>query len=111
MEETIAWVLVIIAIVVALPFVLRYVLIGLYWFFAAAAHLYFSTLDTLTGASLIPAAPWVMWLFWGAVIGAALAAWTLAPVYGLRQYRVWIALAPFLLMLVTAALRAVIFSP
>lgn len=105
MEEAIAWILVIIAFLVALPFILKYILIGIYWFFAVVSHQFFGAMDELSSASLIPGAPWVMWLIWGAVIGAALAFWTLAPIYGLRKQRAWIALAPFLLMAVMAGIR------
>ena len=108
MEEAIAWILVIIAVLVVLPFVIQYVLIGIYWFLAAAGYLYFGAMDTLTSAELLPNAPWVMWMLWGAVIGASLAFWTIAPIYGLRKQRVWIAVWPFILMAVMALVRAAI---
>jgi len=107
-EEAIAWILVIIALLVVLPFVIRYVVIGIYWFFAAISHQFFGAMDELGSASLIPGAPWVAWLLWGAVIGAALAFWTVAPIYGLRKQRLWIVLLPFVLMAVMAAARHIV---
>jgi hypothetical protein len=105
LEEAIAWILVVIALLIVLPFVLRYILIGVYWFFAVVSHHFFGVMDELTSAPLIPGAPWVAWLLWGAVIGAALAFWTVAPIYGLRKQRAWIALLPFALMVVMAGTR------
>jgi len=104
-EEAIAWILVIMALLVILPFVIRYIAIGIYWFFAAVSHQFFGVMDELTNAPLIPGAPWVAWLLWGAVIGAALAFWTVAPIYGLRKQRLWIVLLPFVLMAVMAGTR------
>ncbi|MHB0938569.1 MAG: hypothetical protein ACYDCO_17080 [Armatimonadota bacterium] len=105
MEEAIAWILVVIAFLVALPFILKFILIGGYWFFAVVSHQFFGIMDEMTNAPLIPGAPWVMWLIWGAVIGAALAFWTIAPIYGLRKQRLWIVLLPFVLMAVMAGTR------
>ena len=108
MEEAIAWVLIIIAVAVALPFVIRYILIGIFWLFSVMSTLIFGGLDQLFGASSIPHAPWAMWLVWGAVIGATLAFWMFAPIYGLRKYRAWIAAGPLLLMVAVALLRSAI---
>jgi len=107
-EEGIAWILVGIAVLVALPFVLRYILIGIYWFFAVVAHHFFGVMDELSSAPLLPGAPWVAWMLWGAVIGAALGFWTVAPIYGLRKQRTWIALLPFVLMAVMAGTRLLV---
>ena len=108
MEEAIAWILIIIALLVALPFVIKYILIGIYWFISVVAYLFFGLMDELTSAPFLPAAPWAMWLIWGAMIGAALAFWTVAPIYGLRKYRAWIVAAPFLLMTLIALARNVL---
>ena len=105
MEEVIAWILVILAVLVVLPFVFRYIVVGFYWFLAVFSFLAFALLDELFSASFVPGAPWVMWLFWGAVIGAALAFWLLAPIYGLRHRRPLIAASPFLLMSAVMLLR------
>ena len=105
MEEAIAWVLVVLALLVALPFVIHYILIGIYWLLAAVSYLFFAAMDGLCSAALLPESPWLMWLIWGAVIGAALGFWTVAPIYGLRRQRVWIAAAPFLLMGIVTLIR------
>jgi len=107
-EEAIAWILVAIAFLVALPFILRYLLIGGYWLIVAISHQFFGIMDELSNAPLLPGAPWVMWLIWGAIIGAALAFWTVAPIYGLRKQRLWIVLLPFVLMEVMAAARHIV---
>ncbi len=76
--------------------------------FAGAASLAlsaFAGLDYLFGAGLLPAAPWLAWLGWGAVIGAGLGFWTLAPVYGYRKQRPLIAAAPFLLLALELVVR------
>lgn len=108
MEEAIAWILVAIAFLVALPFILKYLLIGGYWLFCVVSHQFFGVMDELSNAPLLPGAPWVMWLVWGAIIGAALAFWTVAPIYGLRKQRLWIVLLPFVLMAVMAAARHIV---
>jgi hypothetical protein len=110
MEEAIAWILVVIAVAVALPFVIRYILIGVYWFFTVLSTQVFGGLDQIFGAPSLPHAPWAMWLLWVAVIGAALAFWMHAPIYGLRKYRAWIAAAPFILMVVLGLIRMAIPS-
>lgn len=108
MEELIAWILVVIALLVVLQFTLGYVLIGLYWFVAVVASLFISSLDTLFSASLVPGLPWLMWVIWGALIGAALAFWTIAPIFGQRRRRALILAAPFGLMLLIALARAMV---
>jgi len=105
LEEAIAWMLVIVAVVVLFAFAAKYVVWGVFWFLAALAHLFFTVCDALFSAPLVPGAPWVMWLVWGAVIGAAQALWSVAPIYGLRKQRGFIIGAPFALMLVVMGIR------
>ena len=48
----------------------------------------------MCSARLIPGAPWVMWALWGALIGASLGFWAVAPVFGLRKQRSLIGIPP-----------------
>ena len=54
----------------------------------------FSLLDEVCSARLLPGAPWLLWMLWGALIGASLGFWTVAPVFGLRKHRSLIGIAP-----------------
>ncbi len=74
--------------------------------FSAFAYILCFALDHLFSASIFPQAPWVMWCFWGGVVGAAFGFWTVAPRYGLRHRRPLILLLPFPLMLLVATLKA-----
>lgn len=108
MEEGIAWILVIIALLILFGFTARYVIWGVFWFLASLGFLVFSALDGLFSAALLPATPWLMWVVWGAVIGGAAGFWSVAPVYGLRRHRPWILAAPFGLMLLVLGVRVVL---
>lgn len=108
MEELIAWILVIAAVVIVLPFIIHWVIAGLYCFLAAVGWGSYFTLDQFFNAAFIPSAPWVMWMIAGGMIGAALGFWTLAPVYGLRRYRLLIVLAPFFLTTVIMMIRLLV---
>ena len=105
MEELVAWILAGAAVLILLPFVFRWVLAGLYWFLVVLGWGSYFTLDQFFNAHFFPAAPWVMWMLGGALIGGALGFWTLAPIYGLRQYRRLIALAPFILLALVMIVR------
>jgi hypothetical protein len=106
MDTALSWVLVIIALVVLLSVAIRPMLAGLYWFFSVLSQGAFAFLDRFFLADLLPAIPWLLWLFWGAVIGAACGLWTLAPIYGWRRHRPLIIAAPFALLLLIFLLRA-----
>ena len=103
MEEIITWGIVIIAFVLLLPFIHG----PLFTFQAVFSVFAFKVLDVVLGADLLPAAPWLIWSVWGALIGTALGFWTIAPVYGLRSRRRLIASAPFLLIALVALLRLI----
>ena len=105
MEETLGWVIVVIAILVLLIVGLNYLPGGIYWSLAVLGFAVHYSLDQLFSANLIPNAPWLMWIIWGAVIGAAFAFWTLAPIYGIRKQRGYILLAPLAPMLLLMAVR------
>lgn len=109
MEEIIIWaVIAALVLLVILPFVLRTAIPGLYAAIAVFAYTLFVGLDVAFGAAIIPGAPWLMWAFWGAAIGAALGFWTIAPVYGLRGHRPLIAALPFAAMLLVFMLRVAV---
>lgn len=108
METGVSWVMVIISLCVVLYITHQVVLTSLYWFFAALAQGTFGVLDHYFLADLLPAAPWFVWLCWGAVIGAAGGLWMQAPLYGWRKYRPFIIAAPFLLIGVLFLLRLLI---
>ena len=111
MEEAIIWIIIIIAIIILLlPVLFKYILPGLYAGLAVLAFYVFYLLDALFSASLTPHAPFLMWLCWGALFGAAFAFWTVAPRYGLRGQRHFILIAPCALMLLLAAVR-MLFLP
>jgi len=102
MEEGIIWVLIVVAVllvgVVLLQSVITLVIPAIYFALAILAHVIYGILDQLFSTTLFPRLPWLMWLIWGALIGAALGFWTLAPIFGWRNYRRWIIAGPFLLM-------------
>lgn len=81
------------ALVAAAAIFYRYTLGGLY--FAAGVLAYGVTwcLDHALLAGRFPGHPWVGWELAGALIGATLGFWTIAPVYGLRRWRTRIVLA------------------
>ncbi len=106
MDTALSWVLVIIALIVLLSVAIRPLLSALYWFFAVVSQGAFAFLDRFFLADLLPAVPWLFWLIWGAVIGAACGLWTLAPIYGWRQHRPLIIAAPFALLLLIFLLRS-----
>lgn len=101
------WVVVIILGILLLIFI-RQVVGVLY---AALVSLSFATfwlLDELCSARLLPAAPWLLWMFWGALIGATLGFWTIAPVFGLRKQRSLIAISPLILMALVGLVRMMV---
>ncbi len=99
------WFGILVALLLVLIFV-KPLVAGLYALLAAISLITFTLLDELTSASLLPAAPWVLWMLWGALIGGTLGFWTIAPVFGLRKHRALIAISPFILMAFTGLLRA-----
>ncbi len=105
MEENIGRVIIVIAILVLLIAGFQFLPGGLYWTLAVCGFATHYTLDQLFSAQLIPFAPWLMWIIWGAVIGLALAFWTIAPIYGLREQRRFIMCTPVGLMLVVMVIR------
>jgi hypothetical protein len=106
MEEAVSWGLVIVAVCIVLPFVFKPLAAILYWVGTTLGVVLFTLLDGLFGARLIPGAPWLMWLLWGALIGAAVGFWTVAPVYGLRKQRPLLLGTPFILMVLVALFAA-----
>jgi len=111
MEALVFWLFIVGLATIMLAVVLGPALQGFYYMIACGALLLFTVLDSLFSASLIPGVPWLMWGFWGAVIGGALGFWTLAPVYGLRNKRTLIACAPFAAMLLIMLLRINFTTP
>ncbi len=106
MEEMIIWGLIVVAILVVV-FVLLHntlgqagpaLIPGLYWGLALLAYFALGILDQLFNTSFFPGCPWLLWLIWGALIGGALGLWTMAPIFGWRNYRRWIIAAPFIFM-------------
>lgn len=81
-----------------------YVLAGAYCILIAAIMALIALLDSMMSAGFFAQLPAVMWAVWGAIVGGALAFWTIAPLYGLRKLRPLIAGAPFALMGVVALL-------
>ena len=105
MEEGIGWTIIVVAILILLIAGFRFLPGGIYWCLAIIGFITFFSLDQLFSAALAPQAPWLMWIIWGAVIGAAFAFWTIAPVYGFRQHRRLIMLSPLGLMAMVAVIR------
>lgn len=105
MDIFVSWIMVIGALVVLAIIFGPQLLTGVYWFFAMLAQGAVFFFDNLFSAALVPGIPWLMWVVWGMLIGAALGFWTLAPIYGLRQYRVAILCAPLGLMLLVMGVR------
>jgi hypothetical protein len=110
MEESIGWIIIVIAVIVLLIAGISYAPAAIYLFLTVLGTLIALLFDQLFSASLLPGAPWVMWLLGGALIGAAFAFWTLAPVYGLRKQRPLILATPFILLLLLAALRLIVYK-
>lgn len=104
------WIIIIVVGLCLLPFIIRPLFGALYALLAAFALLVFTALDELCSAPLIPAAPWVMWMIWGALLGASLAFWTVAPVFGLRKQRPLIGIAPLILMAIVGLIRMMMHS-
>lgn len=102
MDTGVSWMMVIVALCVVLYFTHKQVLAALYWLVATLSQLTYGALDHFFLANLLPTAPWITWLFWGAVIGAAFGLWTQAPLYGWRKYRPYILIAPFVLIGIVA---------
>ena len=105
MANGVIWLVLGIIFLFALPFIIRPLFAAIYALLAALGMILFTALDELCSASLIPAAPWLMWMLWGALIGAALAFWTMAPVFGLRKHRSLIGVAPLILMALLGVVR------
>lgn len=108
MEEAIGWGIIIIALVFVLLVGYKVIPVGLYWILAVLGALVFLILDQLFSASLFPRVPWLSYCIGGALIGAAFAFWTVAPIYGLRKQRPLIIAAPFALLVFTALIRLMI---
>ena len=47
-------------------------------------------LDWLTGASLLPSLPQIMWGLWGGLLGAVAGFWLISPVRGWNHLRDWV---------------------
>jgi hypothetical protein len=108
MEEGIGWIVIVIALLVAIIAGYQFIPGGLYALVTVLGLLLFAALDQLLSAGFFPHAPWVMWCLWGIIMGAAFAFWTIAPVYGLRQQRPLIMATPLTLMVLVALIRLVI---
>jgi len=105
MAEGGIWIILAIIVLLALPFIIRPLLGAVYASLVALSMGVFALLDEFYSARLLPAAPWVMWMFWGALIGASLAFWTVAPIFGLRKQRPLIGIAPLILMVLVGLIR------
>lgn len=105
MEEGIIWFLIVAALLLVC-LVAIHGLVGagftiipiLYFALANLAYEIYGALDQVFSTALLHQIPWFMWMFWGALIGAALGFWTLAPIFGWRQHRRWIIASPFIFM-------------
>jgi hypothetical protein len=82
-----------------------YIFPAIYYVIALLALYIFTGLDQGFSVPLFPACPWLMWLVWGAILGAILGFWTVASIYGLRKYRPYFILIPLVLMGIVALLR------
>ena len=102
MEGLFGWVVIAVIVIILLNAFIHPILAGIYWLLMIISTWCFIFLEWWCSARVLPYCGWVLWMFWGAMIGAAWAFWTLAPVYGLRAWRPLIALAPFLLMTLIA---------
>jgi hypothetical protein len=99
------WLFLIVVLLIALPFFIRPLFGVLYAALVSLSLATFSLLDEVCSARLLPAAPWLLWMLWGALIGASLGFWTIAPVFGLRKQRSLIGIAPLILMALVGLIR------
>jgi hypothetical protein len=60
--------------------------------------------DWLFGARETFDRPWIMWALWGAVLGACLGFWLIAPTFGLRRWRTPLLFLPVVAMIGVAVL-------
>lgn len=81
----------------------KYTVAGLYTGVAAAGYSVSWSLDWFFSADRMPRYPWAAWAAWGALFGAALGFWTIAPLYGLRRW-LWPGLAALGVAAATVAL-------
>ena len=96
---------IIVVVLLILPCIFRPLLGAIYAGLIWLSFATFALLDELCSASLLPHCPWVMYLLWGALIGASLGFWTVAPVFGMRKHRSLIGIAPLILMAIVGLLR------
>jgi len=95
-------------LLVTMPFYIRPLISILYAALVSLSLATFSLLDELCSARLLPAAPWLLWMLWGALIGASLGFWTVAPIFGLRKHRSLIGIAPLILMALVGLVRMLV---
>lgn len=105
MEERIGWLIIIIAIILLFALGIRFFPAGVYSGLAVSGFVLCYVLDQLFSASLLPAAPWVMWAVVGLLTGGCFAFWTIAPIFGMRKQRPLVLLAPVAVILVLAVVR------
>ena len=82
--------------------VMPYILAGIYTFLTSFSLVVWTTFDFAFGARAVSEFPPLMWMVWGAVLGACMAFWLSAPLYGWRSKRALILLLPLLLMVIVA---------
>lgn len=91
-------ILLILYVLVAVLQLAVYVLAGLYTALAVLGGALLAALDSLFSARLVEGVPEAGWMFAGALLGAGVGAWTIAPVYGLRRARPLLLILPVLLV-------------
>lgn len=107
MEEVFSYIVGIGLAIAAAVYALGYVLAAIYWCIVNLGYLLVCLLDWLLSASLLPQAPEAMWAAWGALAGAVIGFWTIAPVYGWRGRNALLIVLP-LGILAAALLRYVL---
>jgi hypothetical protein len=66
------------------------IIIALLWASQTATHFVMQFCDSLfSGAGLLPAPPFFLWSVWGALFGAVLGYWHVAPLHNLGRWRGW----------------------
>lgn len=126
MDEVLGRLMGLVAGIVAVGFILYWVVVAIAWVvgviltaiawvvgtilyvIALVGALAYAVGDWLFASGLFGWPGWIMWSFWGLVIGGLLGFWTIAPVYGIRGNRRKLMLVgPTVLMVLLAVLAHV----